>query len=397
MNEDRNAGIDGFEADLRRTSEELTAHENTEDFGAMVRRSVERYWRERQLFEEVARTVPSHAATVGEAVQFAEDLRRTREELRGDNAVDFGEVVSKAASKYWQSRSELVEDDEPDPRGELVSAMAGMLRSVIPPIDAAAAGELAMEEPSVISTMDAFRHFAVMFFGIFIVGLMVSWAVVSLMHMPRTAEVWAPFQAVAYDSSYALFSLVLVAACTFIIAALFIKPLLRPWAGGSGAITAMMLLAMFIVAYKDVAKDFANARTQLNDVISGYMRDQSHRLQIPQAYLVKHCPTSSDKVERLCASPEGMRGQLVANVSPDKAHVSWLVGENDLLQVTLLPCVVVKVEDDHVVVRSGRDTFTAPLTDRTRSVVPGEQLLLQLMPDQPSEILPESMYAVTRR
>jgi len=399
MHEEDSPDIAGFESDLRRTSEELTIHEADVDFGALVYRKIDRYWRERQLFEEVAQSATSQA-TVGEAeaARFAEDLRRTRQELRIEGTVDLGQVVSRATSKYWESRRAQVAAEDERIESPMIPAAVAMFENALTSFDDEAT-ELATDALA-ISTPYAYRNWFVTWAGLLLALVTFAAIYVKVNGIPAIATLGAPLHAMNHDRSYGLLSITLLLVLGSATVILFGLPTVRQWMPVMlGVVTAGVLAIIYLAAYDDVAKDFALARQQLDGVAFNYLtQGRPQNLVIPQTYVIKNCdsPTSS-AVRQLCARPDGMRGELTATLSMDQADMAWHVDGADLLKMRLLSGTVDRIEGDHLVLRIGKDTDNIPLTDKARALTPGQRIVLQRVEGRPDVLLlPDSPVTLLR-
>lgn len=377
MQDERTPELAEFEADLRRTRDELT-DDDIPDLGAIVRRKVRDYWDERHVYARVAGSVPRPVLSEvpDEEAQFIADFRRTRQELT-DNALDIDFIVANGARAYWERRQ--LASSAPPSVPDAVPATAAMLRETVSalsfdfgpsvPVPAAAVSRLA-SRPS----WQLFIGFLV------VIVTLVGFSAI----LASTTDVAAPLLRIAglryvFDQhmQFAVASLLLLFVAFGTMAALYRRPAFRHWSVTLGSIGACAVLAILGIAYVDTSKAVGEAEAfGKSEILSSL--EQNERSAEPIVVSAGVVPLER---ARLSEASKGLRGELVGRVSsPRTVNLEWHVGENDFVNRAQFVVGEVRSSGDGKVVLQSDDKELHLSLTADRGPAPGEYLVVQLDP-----------------
>ncbi|HEX6096066.1 MAG TPA: hypothetical protein VF432_07075 [Thermoanaerobaculia bacterium] len=376
MHDERTPELAEFEADLRRTREELD-HDDIPDLSAIVRRKVRDSWEEREGY---ARAVGSARRSVlsevpADEAQFIADLRRTRDELT-DSALDIDSIVANGARAYWERRQ--FGSSVPASAPDAVPATAAMLRDTV--------SALSLDfEPSVPAPAAALsrlssRPIRQLFLGFLVVIVtIVGFSII----LAPTTDVAAPLLRITgpryvFDQhmQFAEASLMILFVVFAAMAALYRHPVFRRWSVIMGSVAGCAVLAIWGIAYVDASKAVGQVE-ELGTREILMSLEQSERSMEPVFASAGIVPLPSAK---LSEAGKGFRGELVGRVSsPRAANLEWHVGDDVVNRTQFVVGWVRSVEDGKTVVLSSDQELRLPLK-ADRVPAPGQYVVAEVDP-----------------
>jgi hypothetical protein len=357
MKDERTPELAEFEADFRRTRDELL-DDDIPDLGAFVRRRVHAYWDERYAYGRVADTLPAHevSATTDEEARFITDLQRTRQELTAGETLDLDSIVANGARAYWDRRQSQTPASEPI--HDAVPATAALLRASVtaltPSFDSPVLAPVQAAAWSARPTRQLILGFAAVVTSI--VGLSTFLAAMTDVGAPLF-RITGPGYVFDQHTRFAITSAVILVAIGVGTFAMFRQPSFRRWSIVMGTVAGSAVLSIGGIAYVDASRAVMEVEELgTRELLLSLEQSDPETVPPPITAGVFYLETT-----RLSEASRGLKGELVGHVSsPREARLEWHVGGDVVNRARFFVGTVQRVENGEVVLLSGEKTFRFP-------------------------------------